>query len=107
MTTGESNKIPRPSNLKYIKEKRLREETRIIVNIPILGADDSFLGEDNNNQIIKDAPWRLIVGYEYPNLNEYKVKLQQQFNEAWFAGAGINISGSIVGLIKTPQMILQ
>ena len=58
------------------------------VNILILGADDSFLDEDNNNQIIKDAPWRLIVGYDYPNLNEYKVKLKQQFDEAWFAGVG-------------------
>ena len=114
VATGESKEIPWPSNLKYIKEERLREETRIIpckdelvgvtdgcldrstyndVNLPysfnilILGADGSFLDEDKNNQIIKDAPWRLIVGYDYPNLNEYKVKLQKQFNEAWFAGA--------------------
>ena len=106
MTTGESKEILRPNNLKCIKKVRLKEETRILpwkdeligvtdwymdrisynddnllysVDILILGADDSLLYEYKNNQIIKDVPWRLIVGYDYHNLNEYKVKHQQHF----------------------------
>ena len=62
------------------------------INILILGADDSFLDDNNNSQIIEDAPWQLIVECDYPNtirlklvpsstfmcklvLNGYKVKL--------------------------------
>ena len=47
------------------------------VNIPI------------NDQIIKDAPSWLIVGYKY------KVRLQQQFDEAWFAGVWDRYHGKI------------
>ena len=81
----------------------IRANLSYSVNILILGADDSFLDDNNNNQIIEDAPWWLIVECNYPKtiglklvlvstcmcelfLNGYKVKFQQQFNEAWFAG---------------------
>ena len=104
MKTGESKDIPRPSNLKYVKEERLREATRIIpckdaliglpdgcldrssyndanlpysVNILILRAHDSFLDKDDNKKFIEDTPWWLIVGYDYSNMHGYRANLLQ------------------------------